>query len=163
MLKKVFLILVAGVIFAWQSFAGTANALSLSNEIRTVPLNEDGASITLSNKDAQLGSKLFIDNCSQCHIQGKTKTNPNVGLSKESLANALPARDNLLGLVDYIKNPTSYDGEEDISLYHLSTERPDLWPEIRNYTDEDIKAVAGYILIQTNADPKWGKRSLIEP
>lgn len=163
MLKKLFLILVAGVIFAWQSFAGSANALSLSNEIRTISLNEDGASVTLSNKEAQLGSKLFIDNCAQCHIQGKTKTNPNVGLSKESLANALPPRDNLLGLVDYIKNPTSYDGEEDISLFHLSTERPDLWPEIRNYTDEDIKAVAGYILIQTNADPKWGKRSLIEP
>lgn len=163
MLKKVFLILVAGVVFAWQSFAGSANALSLSNEIRTISLNEDGASVTLSNKEAQLGSKLFIDNCAQCHLQGKTKTNPNVGLSKESLANALPPRDNLLGLVDYIKNPTSYDGEEDISLFHLSTERPDLWPEIRNYTDEDIKAVAGYILIQTNADPKWGKRSLIEP
>ncbi|WP_017294303.1 photosystem II cytochrome c-550 [Geminocystis herdmanii] len=163
MLKKVFLILVAGVIFAWQSFAPNANALSLSDEIRTVPLNEDGTSVTLSNKEAQLGSKLFIDNCAQCHLQGKTKTNPNVGLSKESLANALPPRDNLLGLVDYIKNPTSYDGEEDISLFHLSTERPDLWPEIRNYTNEDIKAVAGYILIQTNADPKWGKRSLIEP
>jgi len=163
MLKKVFLILVAGVIFAWQSFAGSANALSLSDEIRTIPFNEDGTSITLSNKEAQLGSKLFIDNCAQCHLQGKTKTNPNVSLSKESLANALPPRDNLLGLVDYIKNPTSYDGEEDISLFHLSTENPELWPEIRSYTEEDIKAVAGYILIQTNADPKWGKRSLIEP
>jgi photosystem II cytochrome c550 len=163
MLKKVFLILVAGVIFAWQSFAGSANALSLSDEIRTIPFNEDGTSVTLSNKEAQLGSKLFIDNCAQCHLQGKTKTNPNVSLSKESLANALPPRDNLLGLVDYIKNPTSYDGEEDISLFHLSTENPELWPEIRSYTEEDIKAVAGYILIQTNADPKWGKRSLIEP
>lgn len=163
MLKKVFLILLAGMIVTWQSFAGSANALSLSEEIRTVPLNENGDTITLSNEQAQVGSKLFVDNCAQCHIQGKTKTNPNVSLSKEALANAVPARDNLLGLVDYIKNPTSYDGEEDISLFHLSTERPDLWPEIRNYTDEDIKDLAGYILIQTKADPKWGKRSLIEP
>ena len=145
MFKKVFLMLLAGIIFAWQSFAGVANALSLNEDIRTVPLNEDGAKITLSNQEAQVGSRLFVDNCAQCHIQGKTKTNPNVGLSKEALANAIPARDNLLGMIDYIKHPTSYDGEEDLSLYHLSTERPDLWSEIRNYTDEDIKAVAGYI------------------
>jgi photosystem II cytochrome c550 len=163
MFKKVFLMLLIGMFFAWQSFTGMANALSLNENIRTVPLNEDGATITLSNQQAQIGSKLFTENCAQCHLQGKTKTNPNVGLSKETLANAIPARDNLLGMVDYIKNPTSYDGEEDLSLYHLSTELPDLWPEIRNYTEEDIKAVAGYILIQTNADPRWGKRSLIEP
>jgi photosystem II cytochrome c550 len=163
MFKKIFLMLLVGIVFAWQSFTGAASALSLNENIRTVPLNEEGAKITLSNQEAQVGSRLFVDNCAQCHIQGKTKTNPNVSLSKESLANAIPARDNLLGLMDYIKNPTSYDGEEDLSLYHLSTERPDLWPEIRNYTDEDIKAVAGHILIQTNADPRWGKRSLIEP
>jgi photosystem II cytochrome c550 len=162
MLKRLFLVLLVGVMFAWQLFAGTANALSLSAEIRTVPLNEQGDQITLSNQEVQLGSKLFVANCSQCHIQGKTKTNPDVSLSKESLAGALPARDNLLGLADYIKHPTSYDGEEDYSLYHLSTENPDLWPEIRNYTEQDIKALAGYILVQINSDSRWGKRSLID-
>ena len=153
MLKKFVLIFIAGVILAWQSFASSANALSL---------NEAGETVTLTNQEAQRGAKLFGANCAQCHIQGKTKTNPNVTLSDESLANALPARDNLLGLADYIKNPTSYDGEEDISYYHISASDPDLWPEIRNYTEQDIKALAGYILIQVNADPRWGKRSLID-
>ena len=162
MLKKIVLIFIAGVVLAWQSFAGSANALSLNEDIRTVPLNEAGETITLTNQEAQKGAKLFGANCAQCHIQGKTKTNPNVTLSGESLAYALPARDNLLGLMDYIKNPTSYDGEEDLSLLHMNTGVPELWSEIRNYTEEDIKDLAGYILIQVNADPKWGKLSLID-
>ena len=162
MLKKIVLIFIAGVIFAWQSFAGNANALSLSEEVRTIPLNEAGETITLSNPEALKGSRLFVSNCAQCHIQGKTKTNPNVSLSKDALANALPARDNLEGLMDYIEHPTSYDGEEDLTLLHLNTERPDLWPEIRNYSEDDIKAVAGHILIQAFSDPKWGNLSLID-
>ena len=162
MLKKIVLIFIAGVVFLWQSFAGTANALSLNEDIRTIPLNEQGDTIVLSNQEAQKGAKLFTANCAQCHIQGKTKTNPNVTLSDVSLANALPARDNLEGLIDYIKHPTSYDGEEDLSYLHMNTEVPELWSEIRNYTEEDIKDLAGYILIQVNADPKWGKLSLID-
>jgi len=161
-MKKFVLIFIVGVIFAWQSFVGSANALSLSEEIRTIPLNESGETITLSNQEALKGSRLFVSNCAQCHILGKTKTNPNVSLSKEALANALPARDNLVGLMDYIKHPTSYDGEEDLTLLHVNTERPDLWPEIRNYSEDDIKAVAGHILIQAFSDPKWGNLSLID-
>lgn len=162
MLKKIVLIFIAGLILAWQSFAGSANALSLSEKVRTIPLNEAGDTVTLSNAEALKGSRLFVSNCAQCHIQGKTKTNPNVSLSKQALANALPARDNLEGLMDYIKHPTSYDGEEDLTLLHINTERPDLWPEIRNYTEDDIKAVAGHILIQAFSDPKWGNLSLID-
>lgn len=162
MLKKIVLIFVAGLILAWQSFTGNANALSLTEKVRTIPLNEAGETITLSNAEALKGSRLFVSNCAQCHIQGKTKTNPNVSLSKEALANALPARDNLEGLMDYIHHPTSYDGEEDLTLLHMNTERPDLWPEIRNYTEDDVKAVAGHILIQAFSDPKWGNLSLID-
>lgn len=162
-MKRFFLIILAGMFLTWQCFAGTANALSLSEEIRTIPLNDAGEEITLSNQEAQRGSKLFVASCTQCHIQGKTKTNPDVSLSREALANAIPARDNVLALVDYMKYPTSYDGEDDLSLLHMNTDRTDIWSEMRNYNDEDLKAIAGYILIQTQADPKWGKRTLIEP
>ncbi|MGY6528555.1 MAG: photosystem II cytochrome c-550 [Cyanobacterium sp.] len=162
-MKRFFLIILAGMFLMWQSFTGTANALSLSEELRTVPLNDQGDLITLSNQETQLGSQLFVASCTQCHIQGKTKTNPNVGLSLEALANAVPARDNVLALVDYMKYPTTYDGEDDLSLLHMNTDRTDIWSEMRNYTDDDLEAIAGYILIQTKADPKWGKRTLIEP
>jgi photosystem II cytochrome c550 len=162
MLKRILIMLLVTVMFVWQSFASTANALNLTEENRTVPLNDQGDKITLSNQEAQLGSQLFVANCAQCHIQGKTKTNPDVSLSDVSLSGAVPDRYNLLGLADYIKYPTSYDGEEDYSLLHINTENPDLWPEIRNYTEQDIKALAGYILIQINSDARWGKRSLID-
>jgi len=62
-----------------------------------------------------------------------------------------------------MKYPTTYDGEDDLSLLHMNTYRSDIWSEMRNYTDDDLEAIGGYILIQTQADPKWGKRSLIEP
>jgi photosystem II cytochrome c550 len=45
-----------------------------------------------------------------------TKTNPNVGLDPEALSLATP-RDNIDALVDYLKNPTSYDGLESIAEY----------------------------------------------
>jgi len=162
MLKRLILIVVTTFFLAWQFPIDSANALNIKETYRTVPLNDQGETIVLSNEQAQLGKKLFNDTCAQCHFQGKTKTNPNVKLSQESLAGAEPPRDNLLALVDYMKYPTSYDGEEDLSLYHHSTERPELWPEMRNLTEEDLEAIAGHILIQINLDPKWGKLSLID-
>ena len=163
MLKRLILIVIATVFFAWQFNSGPAHALKIKESIRTVALNEQGDMLVLSNEEAQRGAKLFGDTCAQCHIQGKTKTNPDVGLGIEALANAVPPRDNVLGLVDYLKHPTTYDGEDDLSLIHHNTERSDLFPEMRNLTDEDLKNIAGHILIQVNLDPKWGKRSLIEP
>jgi photosystem II cytochrome c550 len=162
MLKKLILIVFATVFFAWQFSMGAAQALQLNEDIRTVKLNQQGETIVLSNQKASLGAKLFRDTCAQCHIQGKTKTNPNVSLSDEALAGAEPMRDNLVSLVDYMEHPTSYDGEEDLSLLHMNTERTDLWPEMRNLTEEDLEAIAGHILIQINFDPKWGKLSLID-
>lgn len=162
MLKRLILFVVTTFFFAWQFQISSADALSISEAYRTVKLNEQGETVVLSNEDALLGKKLFLDTCAQCHFQGKTKTNPNVKLSAEALAGAEPPRDNLLALVDYMEHPTSYDGEEDLSIYHESTERPDLWPEMRNLTESDLEAIAGHILIQINTDPKWGKLSLID-
>jgi photosystem II cytochrome c550 len=162
MLKRLILIVVTTFYFAWQFQIGSANALDVKERYRTVPLNQQGETIVLSNQEVALGKKLFNDTCAQCHFQGKTKTNPNVRLSKEALAGAEPSRDNILGLVDYMKHPTSYDGEEDLTLLHQNTERPDIWPEMRNLTEEDLKMIAGHILVQINLDPKWGKLSLID-
>lgn len=106
--------------------------------------------------------KLFNSECAQCHYQGKTKPNPTISLSKELLENAEPNRYSIAGLVDYMKYPTSYDGEIDYSLVHMNVTDSDLWGEMRNYKEEDLKDVAGYILSQINIDPKWGKLSLID-
>ena len=91
-------------------------------------------------------------------IPAEPKNNPNVTLKGEDLAGAYPARDNIAGLVDYLKHPTTYDGEIEIEEFHPNTSRPDLYyGEMKNYTDKDLEEIAGYILYKVNTNPNWGK------
>lgn len=156
MLKRLILIVVATLFFALQLNIGSAAALEMDESARTVPLNEAGDTIVLSNKQVAQGQRLFINNCTKCHLQGKTKTNPNIGLGLSELAGAYPQRDNLEGLVDYIENPTTYDGEIDLDLLHPNTTRSDVFPELRNLSQEDEEALAGYMLVAPKLDPRWG-------
>lgn len=136
---------------------GSVSAVELSTDVRTVKVNDTGASSVLSLEQVQKGKRLFNDTCSQCHAGGKTKTDPNVGLSTEILAGATPARDNVEALVDYMKNPTTYDGEIEIAEIHPSLKSADIYPRMRNLTDDDLEAIAGHILIQPKILGKgWG-------
>ncbi|MDC0832216.1 cytochrome c-550 [Leptolyngbya valderiana BDU 20041] len=148
MLKRVFGLAVATVFFAFQIFVNSAAALDLDAETRTVPLNAQGDTVTLSLEQATRGQRLFGDICAQCHPQGITKTNPNVKLGLDDLALATPRRDNVEALVDYMEHPTTYDGETDISELHPATSSADIFPEMRNLTEEDLFDIAGHILIQ---------------
>jgi photosystem II cytochrome c550 len=150
MLKRYIWLVVATVFFIFQISIGSAIALELDEATRTVTLNDSGEQVTLTLKEAKQGQKLFGSVCAQCHPAGGTKTNPNVELNKESLALANPRRDTLEGLVDYMKHPTTYDGEQDISELHPSTSSSDIFPEMRNLSDDDLYALAGHILIQSN-------------
>ncbi|MGF1482258.1 MAG: photosystem II cytochrome c-550 [Cyanophyceae cyanobacterium] len=156
MLKRLLLVAVVTLCFALQGI-GSAAAVEVDPEIRTVTLNESGQQTVLSVEEVERGKRLFNDTCSQCHAGGRTKTNPNVGLGLETLAGAEPPKDNIVALVDYMKHPVTYDGEAEITLLHPNTERADLYPEMRNLTDEDLKAIAGHILIQPKVRGKmWG-------
>ena len=148
MLKRLLFAAVAALFLAMQLNIGSVNAVELDESIRTVPLNDNGDTTTLSLKQVKQGQKIFVDSCTYCHKSGATKTNPNVNLGLTALANAYPARDNIEGIVDYLKHPTTYDGEKDIYEFHPNTTRSDLYPIMRNLTDEDLEAVAGHILIQ---------------
>ena len=148
MLKRLLFAAVAALFLAIQFNIGSVNALEMNESTRTVPLNGQGEEVVLSLKQVKQGQKVFVDTCSYCHKNGVTKPNPNVNLGLTALANAYPARDNIEGIVDYLKNPTTYDGEIDIYEFHPNTTRSDLYPLMRNLTDEDLEAVAGHILIQ---------------
>jgi len=148
MLKRLLFAAVAALFLAIQFNIGSVNALEMNKSTRTVPLNDQGEEVVLSLKQVKQGQKVFVDTCSYCHKNGVTKPNPNVNLGLTALANAYPARDNIEGIVDYLKNPTTYDGEIDIYEFHPNTTRSDLYPLMRNLTDEDLEAVAGHILIQ---------------
>lgn len=156
-MKRLILLAVTTVFFALQVAVGSVSAVELSTEVRTVKVNEAGTESVLSLEQVQKGKRLFNDSCAQCHAGGKTKTDPNIGLAPEVLAGATPKRDNVEALVDYMKNPTTYDGEIEIAEIHPSIKSADIYPEMRNLTDEDLKAIAGHILMQPKILGKgWG-------
>jgi photosystem II cytochrome c550 len=147
----------AAVLLAFQFFVSSAVAVELDPATRTVKLNEKGDTVVLSLKQVKEGKRLFNNACAQCHAGGITKTNQNIGLAPEDLSLATPPRDNVEGLVDYMKNPTTYDGEEEIAEVHPSTKSADIFTEMRNLTDDDLKAIAGHILLQPKiVGQKWG-------
>jgi len=156
MIKRSILLIAIATIFIFQTFAGGAIAVELDTEARTVPLNEAGDSVVLSVEQISQGKKLFNSACATCHVGGGTRTNPNVNLSPEALALANPPRNNLVSLVDYMKEPTTYDGFEDISEIHPATKSADIFPKMRNLSDEDLEAIAGHILLQPKINPyRW--------
>ncbi|NMG20850.1 photosystem II cytochrome c-550 [Brasilonema bromeliae] len=157
MFRKLFGIFAATILLTFQFVVGSACAVQLDPATRTVTLNESGETTVVSLKQLKEGKRLFNNTCSQCHPGGITKTNQNIGLEPETLALATPNRNNIEGLVDYLKNPTTYDGEEEISELHPSTKSADIFTEMRNLTDDDLEAIAGYILVQPKVDPiRWG-------
>ena len=157
MLKRCIWLAAIGVLMISQLFAGPAIAAELDEATRTVKLNEQGDTYVLSLEQVARGRKQFNLACGTCHAAGITKTNPTVGLDPASLAGALPRRDNLEALVDYMENPTTYDGLEEIAQLHPSLKSADIYPKMRNLTEEDLVAVAGHILLQPKViGPLWG-------
>lgn len=157
MLKRYIWLVVATVFFTFQMFVSNVAAAELDAATRTVPLNDQGATTVLSLKQVKEGKRLFQYACAQCHVGGVTKTDPNVGLDPEALSLATPPRNNISALVDYMENPTSYDGVESIAEMHPSIKSQDTFPEMRNLTKDDLKAIAGHILLQPKVvGEKWG-------
>jgi len=135
----------------------SASAIDLDEATRTVVKDGSGKTIVLTPEQVKRGKRLFNATCGACHVGGITKTNPNIGLDPEALSLATPRRDNIDALVDYLKNPTSYDGLESIAEVHPSIASADIYPRMRSVTDEDLTAMAGHILLQPKIiTEKWG-------
>jgi len=131
-------------------------AIELDEATRTVALNSK-QSVVLSTEQVKRGKRLFNSTCSICHVGGITKTNPNVGLDTEALSLATPARNTIESLVDYLKNPTTFDGLESIAEIHPSIRSADIFPKMRTLTEDDLYAIAGHILTQPKiVAEKWG-------
>lgn len=157
MFKRYIWLILATVFFLGNLFGGSAYAAELDEATRTVSLNPQGDTLILSLQQVTQGKKLFNTTCGTCHAGGVTKTNYSVGLGTEMLAGALPARDNVEGLVGFMKNPTTYDGLTEIAELHPSMKSTDVFPKMRNLTDDDLVAMAGYILIQPKVvGDQWG-------
>ena len=135
----------------------TASAIDLDEATRTVAVDSSGKTMVLTPEQVKRGKRLFNATCGACHVGGITKTNPNIGLDPEALSLATPRRDSIEGLVDFMKNPTSYDGLDSIAETHPSIKSADVYPRMRSVTDEDLTAIAGHILLQPKVlAEKWG-------
>jgi photosystem II cytochrome c550 len=135
----------------------TASAIDLDEATRAVVKDNSGQTITLTTDQVNRGKRLFNQTCGACHLGGITKTNPNVGLDPEALSLATPRRDSVDSLIDFMKNPTSYDGLESIAETHPSIKSADVYPRMRSVTDEDLEAIAGHIMLQPKiVAEKWG-------
>jgi photosystem II cytochrome c550 len=138
-------------------FVTTSSAIDLDEATRTVVKDSSGNTVVLTPEQVKRGKRLFNATCGACHVGGITKTNPNVGLDPEALSLATPRRDNIDSLVDYLKNPTSYDGLESIAEVHPSIKSADVYPRMRSVTDEDLYSISGHILLQPKiVTEKWG-------
>ncbi len=156
MVKRFFWVAIAAVFFLFHLSVGSVNAVELTEATRTIPYDGTGKTATLTEQEFANGQRLFVQECTQCHLQGKTKTNNNVSLGLSDLAKAEPPRDTLAAIVDYLTNPTSYDGEDDYKELHPNVSRPDIYPELKNWTKQDLTDVAGYTLIAPRLDERWG-------
>jgi len=148
-----------GILFfgLFNLFSSTAVAIDLDEATRTVVADSSGSTVTLSPEQIKRGKRLFNATCGACHVGGITKTNPNVGLDLEALSLATPRRDNITALVDYLKDPTTYDGLESIAEIHPSIKSADIYPRMRSLTDEDLYAIAGHIMLSPKINTeKWG-------
>ena len=134
-----------------------SGAIELDEATRTVRADVKGTQVTLTPEQVKRGKRLFNSSCGICHVGGLTKTNPNVGLDPEALSLATPPRDSVESLVNYMKNPTTYDGLESIAEIHPSIKSADIYPKMRSLSEEDLEAIAGHILIQPKiVSEKWG-------
>ncbi len=157
MLRKSLWIGVVTMFLALQTLVGRAWASDLDPLTRTVPANDQGQTLVLSLQQVKQGKRLFNYACAQCHAGGVTKTDPNIGLDPEALSLATPRRDNIQALVNYMENPTTYDGMTSIAELHPSLKSTDIFPKMRNLTQDDLVAIAGHILLQPKVvGEQWG-------
>ena len=130
---------------------------SLTEATRTVTFDAKGSEIVLSKTQMKRGKFLFSKACAACHIGGLTKPDPNIGLDLKSLAGALPPRDNIEKIVEFLIYPYSYDGLTPIVERHYCTELAWEYAKMRSLTRPDLVTIAGHILLSAKLlGPKWG-------
>ena len=158
MFKQHYLVKGLASCFIFMISASKINALSLDEETRLVPIDSSGRKILLTPKELKRGKRLFNNACAICHVGGLTKTNPNLGLDRESLNFANPPRNNIRNLMIYFMEPQDYNGvERSNNEVHPNIINADVFPKMRTLTNQDLFEIAGYILVQTKVgNEKWG-------
>lgn len=111
-------------------------------------IDKAGNSRLFSAEELSSGKQLFEQNCINCHVGGSTLPDPSVPLSLAKLAGATPSRDTISGLVNYLRQPMTYDGAEET---FWCRQVPESW-----LPQGEIEALAGFVLRAAQTAPGWG-------
>ncbi|MBD2304111.1 photosystem II cytochrome PsbV2 [Chroococcidiopsis sp. FACHB-1243] len=103
---------------------------------------------SFSPEEISQGKQSFSQSCQTCHVGGSTISFPEVSLSLEKLKGAMPSRDNINGLVAYMRKPMTYDGSEET---YWCREVPESW-----LTQAQVENLAAFILTAAKKAPGWG-------
>jgi photosystem II cytochrome c550 len=137
-----------------QAHAGSLDPYVLRylkvNEPIQLDLDHQGNIQTFTGVDISQGKRLFEANCLNCHVGGSTLPNPLVSLALTALKNANPSRDTINSLVDYVRQPMSYDGTEENLLCR---QVPESWMD-----QAEIENLAAFILRAAQEAPGWGTK-----
>lgn len=149
--------LLAAVIAVSVVFAIASPAYAVDSYVRRyldvaqpVSLDLDGKGQTkqFSAEDLSAGKELFEAHCLNCHVGGATLPDPAVSLSLNTLAGATPPRDTINGIVDFLREPMTYDGSD---LTFWCRQVPESW-----MPSEQIEKLAAFVLRAAQKAPGWG-------
>jgi photosystem II cytochrome c550 len=131
---------------AYAADSYVTNFLKVKTEI-TLPLDDQGQTRSFSVEDLSQGKKIFENSCSNCHVGGTTLPNPPISLSLQVLAKATPSRDTVNRLVEFMRQPMTYDGSEEELLCR---QVPESW-----LNQTQAENLAGFILRAAQIAPGW--------
>lgn len=114
-------------------------------------LDKQGNTKEFSAEDLSQGKQLFETHCLNCHVGGATLPNPTESLSLNTLAGATPPRDTVNALVEFLRQPMTYDGSEES---YWCRQVPETW-----MPQEKIEKLAAFVLRAAQKAPGWGTES----
>src|ERR687886_2800706 len=120
----------------------------LAKEPISLDVDAQGQTKQFSPEDLSAGKELFETNCINCHVGGATLPDPTVSLALDTLAGATPPRNNIDGIVNFLREPMTYDGSD---LTFWCRQVSEGW-----IPKEQIEKLAAFVLRAAQKAPGWG-------
>ena len=111
-------------------------------------MDNQGNTRLFSPQELSVGKQLFESNCINCHVGGATLPDPEVSLALEKLQKANPPRDRINALVNFMRQPMTYDGSQES---YWCRELP-----LSLLSQQQVESIAAFILTAAQKAPGWG-------
>ncbi|MDX2271766.1 MAG: photosystem II cytochrome PsbV2 [Cyanobacteriota bacterium] len=139
-----------GSLPAWGRVDPYVNQYLQASQPIDLPFDATGKTVSLSPAQLTAGKALFQSNCLNCHVGGSTLPNPSISLSLSDLQAATPPRDNLSSLMQFQRQPLTYDGQ---ALSEECRKISAAW-----IPDSQLENLAAFVLRAAQVAPGWGSK-----